>query len=430
MFKRLLQFKLKVLAKLILSRYRPEVIGITGSMGKTSAKEAIYAVLAPKYKVRRNLKNYNNEIGLPLTIIGSESPGKSLFGWFGVFWRAVWLVLWRDKDYPEILVLEMGVDRPGDMVYLTSIVKPKIGVVTGIGQTHAEFFGTIDRIEKEKAELIKNLEHGGWTVLNFDDERVAAMAKASRVRVITFGLDKKADVSALELMFSFEREKEAADLSGVSFKLSYGGSAVPVMLPQVIGRPAVYAALAAAAVGAAYGLNLVEISQALDNYRSPKGRLNLISGIKHTMIIDDSYNASPRATEEALSLAARIPVPKGARRFAVLGDMLELGSYSEESHRQIGKLVFENKLDVLIVVGEKSRDIARGAEAAGFSPDKIFHFPDADAAKLFIQERIAANDLILVKGSQGVRMEKIVKEIMAEPLRAQELLVRQDWADA
>jgi len=430
--KKFIQLKLKILAKMILVKYKPEVIGITGSVGKTSAKEAIYTVLASKFKVRRNVKNYNNEIGLPLTIIGADSPGRSIIGWSIVFLKALKLILFKDKDYPKILILEMGVDRPGDMKYLNSIVKCKIGIVTAIGPVHLEFFGTINNIQKEKVGLIKNLTKSSWAVLNYDDEKVRQMQKNTQTQILTYGFDEKADVRALSYAEASESKPRAVDsenansLIGVSFKLSYNGSTVPVLLPKVIGCAIVYSALAGAAVGIIYGLNLVEISQALQEFKSPRGRMNLISGIKNTLIIDDTYNSSPQSSISALDMMSKIPLSKGARRFAVLGDMLELGSASEQGHRQVGQQVVKSKINKLIVVGERARDIARGAEQVGMLPDNIFHFAKAEQAGRFIQDRISQGDLILIKGSQGIRMEKIVKEIMAEPMRAQELLVRQD----
>lgn len=415
---------------MILARYKPEIIGITGSVGKTSTKEAIYTVLASKFNVRRNIKNYNNEIGVPLTIIGADSPGKSLFGWLLVFLRALKLVLFKDRSYPGILVLELGVDRPGDMAYLETIIKPKVGVVTLIGPVHLEFFGSIEKIEKEKGLLIKELPLEGWAVLNYDDERFFSLAKLGKSRRLSYGFNEKAEVRAQELVFSFERGASGDNLSGLNFKLSYNGSTVPVMLPRVIGRAAVYSALAAAAVGVIYEMNLVEISRALHHFNPPKGRMKLIAGVKNTLIIDDSYNASPQSAAAALETIARIPLAAAAHKFAVLGDMLELGSLSEEGHRQVGAAAVKAGVDILIVVGERARDIGRGAEAAGLERRRIFHFSDSVAARLFVQDQIRQGDLILVKGSQGVRMEKIVKEIMAEPQRAKELLVRQDWPDA
>ena len=434
--RKIIQLKLKILAKIILAKYKPDIVGITGSVGKTSTKEAIYTVLASKFKVRRNIKNYNNEIGLPLTIIGADSPGRSIIGWYIVFSKALKLILFKDKGYPKILVLEMGVDRPGDMKYLNSIVKCKVGVITSIGPVHLEFFGSINNIQKEKGGLIKNLTKSSWAVLNYDDEKVRQIGNNTEAQILIYGFDEKADVRALSYAEASASKHQvdsenANNLVGVSFKLSYNGSTVPVLLPKVIGYAAVYAALAGSAVGVAYGLNLVEIVQSLREFKSPRGRMNLVKGIKNTLIIDDTYNSSPQSSISALDVVNKIPLAKGARRFAVLGDMLELGSMSEQGHRQVGKKALKTGINKLIVVGERARDIARGAKDAGMTKDNIFHFSQAEKAGKFIQERISEGDLILVKGSQGARMEKIVKEIMAEPLRAKELLVRQDeqWMD-
>jgi len=426
--KKLLQLKLKWLAKLILARYRPDIIGITGSAGKTSTKEAIYAVLSGKQRVRRSEKNYNNEIGVPLTIIGVESAGRNIFGWLVILLKAMKVIIIGEKNYPDILVLEMGVDRPGDMEYLKSIVRPRIGVITMIGPVHLEFFGTMEKIEKEKGSLITDLEPNGWAVVNHDDERSRFAAKNITTRLLSFGCEEKADLRAREIVFSFEETGATRHLIGTNFKLSHDGSTVPVFLPQVIGYHAVYAALAAAAVGTAYGMNLVEISRSLSSFRSPAGRLNLVPGIKNSTIIDDSYNSSPKPAIAALKVTSEIPAKSG-KRLAVLGDMAELGSHTVDGHREVGRAVAQFRFDSLITVGEKARDIGRGAQEAGLSPDKIFNFSSADEAKKFVQSRINQGDLVLVKGSQSIRMEKIVKEIMAEPLRAIELLVRQDWDD-
>ncbi len=425
--KKLIQYKLKILAKMILGKYRPDVIGITGSVGKTSAKEAIACVLSEnKFKVRRNIKNYNNEIGLPLTIIGADSPGSNIFGWLAVFSKALKLILFKDKNYPKILVLEMAADKPGDISYLTAMVKPKVGVLTLIGPVHLEFFGSLEKIIEEKSLIFSNLENNGWAVLNYDDGKARQAVKKMEIKkFLTYGLDEQAKIRAQELNISLANESNNKIL-GISFKLSYNGSAVPVILPNVLGQPAVYAALAGAAVGIIYGLNLVEISQALKKFKSPLGRMNLINGVKNTLIIDDTYNASPQSTIKALEALVNLPFKSSNQRYAVLGDMLELGSYSETAHYEVGQIVAENKVDKLIVVGERARDIGRGAINAGLNENNIFHFDNSVEAGKFIQDRINPGDIILVKGSQGMRMEKVVLEIMAQPLRVKELLVRQD----
>ena len=432
--KKFIQIQLTILAKAILAKYKPEIIGITGSVGKTGAREAVYAVLSPGFNARRSVKNYNNEIGVPLTVIGAQAPGKSVFGWVGVFLKAVKLILIKDEAYPEILILEMGVDRPGDMKYLLGIARPKIGVITSVSESHLEFFNSVEDIKKEKGLLVGKLPKSGYAALNYDDEKVRKIADDCDCKTITYGFNEGADVRAYNLRNPNFKGRVSVALfqeggGGVSFKLGHRDSSADVNLPDTIGLPAVMAALAASAIGLIYGLKLNDIAKALGGRRPPNGRMSLIPGVKHTLIIDDTYNSSPRSAIAALDAAGNIALPEGGRKFAVLGDMLELGNFTEEGHRLVGEKVVESGINKLIAVGEKARDIARGAEAAGMGQDNIFHFPDADGARVFVQERIGEGDLILIKGSQGMRMEKIVKEIMAEPLRAEELLVRQgeEW---
>ncbi|MCD4693985.1 UDP-N-acetylmuramoyl-tripeptide--D-alanyl-D-alanine ligase, partial [bacterium] len=338
--KKLIQLKLKILAKTILRKYNPRIVGITGSVGKTSTKEAVFNVLSSKFNTRESIKNYNNELGVPLSIIGIKSPGKSLFGWFFVFFKALKLILLKDKDYPEFLVLEFGVDRPGDMEYLISIAKCDIGVITTIGSSHLEFFKTVKNIQKEKSVLIKELKREGWAILNYDDELTKELKSAAKTKILTYGFHSEANVRAQNLVFSFEENRDIDNMSGVSFKLNHEGSVVPIKLPRVIGYSAIYSSLAAASVGIAYKMNLVEISDALRNYYLPYGRMNLIKGIKNTLIIDDSYNSSPQSSISAIDFIKKIDLENKGRKWAVLGDMMELGSYTEEGHREVGRALY------------------------------------------------------------------------------------------
>lgn len=421
--KKIIEKILKIFAQAIIEKYKPLVIGITGSIGKTSTKEAVFTVLSGKNNVRRNIKNYNNEIGVPLTIIGAEAQGRSILGWLNVFFKAVSLLIMKNKNYPEVLILEMGVDHPGDIDYLTEIVKCQIGIVTFIGTAHLEYFNTVEKIQKEKGRLIESLNRDGYAILNYDNEKAREIKNISKVKTLTYGFDAKADIRAQEVISSFDKNNI---LQGTSFKLSYRGSSVPVFLPGILGNNAVYFSLAGAAVGIIQGMNLIDISQALRNYKSPRGRMNLMAGIKNTLIIDDTYNSSPAAAVAALGILKEIPAADDKRKIAVLGDMLELGGYSEEGHQDVGKYLAKMKIDKLITVGEYSRDIDRGAKEAGMNEDAIFHFADVSSAGRFLQEIMEEGDLVLIKGSQGMRMEKIVKEVMAEPEKASELLVRQD----
>lgn len=425
--KKFVQNILAFLSKKVLNKYNPDIIGITGSTGKTSAKEAVFAVLSSKYRVRKNAKNYNNEIGMPLTILGCETGKRSIILWLLVFLKGLRLLAFKDKNYPDILILEMGADRPGDIKYLTSIAPCKIGILTNIGYSHIEFFGNIKKIIKEKELIATRLPKDGFAILNGDDENVKEIREKLKTESLTYGFKKDVDVRALELDVdkSIVSGKKTS-IKGINFKVDYNGSIVPVFLPHVIGKQHIYAALAAIAVGVANNLNLVEIAENLQKYKGAPGRMNIVDGIKNTVIIDDSYNASPASCEAALEVAGNLKLADNKKKYACLGDMLELGNLSEEAHLELGRCAVKNGMDYLIVVGEKARDIARGAKKSGMNLDCIYNFTKTKQAGIFLQDRIFEGDLVLVKGSQDMRMEKIVKELMADPLRANELLVRQD----
>jgi len=425
--KKLLLLQLKIVAQKLISKYKPVVISITGSIGKTSTKEAIYHILKNKFSVRTSFKNYNNEIGLPLTIIGVESPGKDYFGWLLVFLRALRLLIFTDKKYPKILVLEMGVDRPGDMDYLISIAPPQIAVITAVSYSHLEYFGSLNNIKKEKQKLVESLDSHGLAILNFDSEAVCEMASVSHARVMSFSLNQQSDLKAQDIIYNFSRD--GYELSGINFKLNYQGSIVPVFMRNVMSEPALYAGLAAAAVGLHFKMNLVEIADSLSDFSLPAGRMNVLPGIKHSFIIDDTYNSSPEAAISAVKILGKIKIDNNAKKYAIMGDMLEIGSFTEEGHQLVGKKIAAEQIDVLVAVGERSRDFIRGAKEAGLEDEQIFYFDKPEEAGRFLQNRIKEGDILLVKGSQGARMEKVVKELIAEPERADKLLVRQskEW---
>jgi UDP-N-acetylmuramoyl-tripeptide--D-alanyl-D-alanine ligase len=415
--RKILHFILKFLASRVVKKYHPLVIAITGSVGKTSAKEAIFSVLQDQFRVRRGLKNYNNEIGTPLTILGCQiSPGKNIFKWFSVFIYGLQLLWSQKKKYPKVLILEMGADKPGDIKYLTSMAKPNIAVITAIGPSHLEFFGQLKNIVKEKAMILQDLQPEEWSILNNDDTNLETVIKSVKNKLLTFGRSAGSDVQILDISLT-ERDGHY----GTSFKLKYQGAEVPMFLPEALGWQHAQAAAAACAVGLALGLNLVKIGEQLRHYKPARGRTNLIKGVKGSFIIDDSYNASPQSAQVALGILAEMPI--SGRKIAVFGDMLELGSASESGHRSVGEEVVKLHLDYLFVVGEKSRDIARAAKDAGMLEDHIFHFPYTMEAGTFLQERLKPNDVVLVKGSRVSKMEQVVYEIMAKPWESGERLV-------
>lgn len=423
--KKIIMKSLATLARLIVKKYKPKVIGITGSVGKTSTKEMLSNVLANKFRVRSSIKNYNNEFGLPLTIIGLESPGKNIFGWLKIFFEAEKLLLFKDASYPEVLVLEMGIDREGDMDYLLSIVRPDIGVLTNISHSHIEYLGSLEKIKKEKTKLLHGLKKDGVAIFNFDNKYLKDLKKELKTKSYSYGLEEGADFLAKDVNFNIPADFSLEDECGINFKLQQGGAVLPVYIPQAISLPQVYSALVSLTVAHSLGMNLIEISSYLKNIKSLPGRMNIIPGIKKSIIVDDTYNASPESTISALNSISHIKLKDGARKIAVLGDMLELGHYSEEGHRLVGEKALETGINVLFLIGERARDIGRGAIAKGFLEDNVFYFSKTEDSLELLKERINSGDLVLVKASQGGRLEKVVKEIMAEPNKAAELLVRQ-----
>lgn len=416
---------LRLLTHLTLRRYKPLIVGVTGNVGKTSTKEAIRTILASEKRVRASQKNFNNELGLPLTIIGDWHSTEGFLFWPSVLITAVFRIIFRKSDYPEILVLEYGIDRPGDMMHLLDIARPQIGVVTAIGEmpVHVEFFPSIDAVAKEKEKLIMHLPAIGSAILNGDDEKILTMKSKTRAQVLTCGFLKGADIRATNLEeFSFsEKGIPTRESFGVSFKLNYGGNFVPVKMRGVLGEGQVRAALSAAGVGLVLGINLVKIAEALSGFQSPTGRLSVLEGIKGSVLIDDTYNASPLSMKEALRTLFRL---KAKRKIAVLGDMLELGRYTLEAHQEIGKI--SGKLtDVLITVGIRARAVAEAAVVSGMPRRSVYSFTETNEAARFLQSIIRAGDLVLIKASQGVRLEQITEEVMAHPEDAPKLLVRQ-----
>ncbi|MDD5289688.1 MAG: UDP-N-acetylmuramoyl-tripeptide--D-alanyl-D-alanine ligase [Patescibacteria group bacterium] len=418
--KKLLDKTLAVLAKAILKKYRPKIIGITGSMGKTSAKEAVFTVLKDKFNVRQNIKNYNTEIGLPLTIIGAKSGGKNFFKWLSVFGRALFLLIIKDQKYPSVLILEMGADHPGDIQHLVKIAPCDLAIVTSIGPTHLEFFGSVENVKKEKENIVAHQKPTAVAILNFDDELVMAMKKKTLAKVITVGFGDGADIRVTDTSFGLDEKTKKPYLT---FKLHHAGSLVPVKLTKCLAATHVYSFLFAVAIGTEMGFSTLAMIELLKDFQPPRGRMNLLSGIKHTELIDDTYNSSPSAALAALAVLSKMTAK---RKIAVLGDMLELGAETETEHQTVGRKVAELNLDLLLAVGERARNFIVGALALGFDKNKIFHFDNVSAAGQFLQDKMEPGDLVLIKGSQGARMEKIVKEVMAEPERAKELLVRQD----
>ena len=351
-------------------RHTVRVIGITGSVGKTTTKELTAAVLSRRYVTLKSEASYNNEIGLPLALMALT-------------------------ERHECAVLEMGMYDVGEIADLARIAQPHVGVVTIIGPVHLERAKTLDRIVAAKTELVKALPPGpeGVAVLNHDDERVRGMAQSTQAHVFYYGLSPVADLWADDI--------EGLGLQGIRFQLHYGGETLHVKIP-LLGRHSVHTALRAAAVGLIEGLTWQEIVEGL---RGPSAQLRLVAvpGPAGSTILDDTYNASPASTVAALNLLDELE----GRRIAVLGDMLELGDYEWEGHEKVGMRALE-VADVLITVGPRGRIIGETAVRWGMPADQVNMVEDNAGAIAILEQMVTGKDVILIKGSRVLEMEEIV----------------------
>ncbi len=424
-FKKIITYILRVESELVLWKYKPKIIAITGSVGKTSTKDAVYAVLSKISYVRKSEKSFNSEIGLPLTILGCPNGWNNLFIWLENILKGLWLFIWPHK-YPKWLVLEVGIGKPNDMKNTASWLKTDAVVMTTIGETpvHIEFFDSHKHLVEEKSQLIKTLKPDGLLVLNADDEDVLEMKAKSKNRSITYGFKEGADILGSGDVISYNDKGEP---EGIIFRVDEGGNSLPVVIDGVFGRNHVYASLAALAVSSGLKFNMIEAVNSLKNYDVPPGRMRLLKGIEDTLIIDDTYNSSPLACEVALKTLGEIKCKENetCRKIAILGDMLELGRHTSEAHKNIGKITKENA-DVLVVVGPRAKLIKEGAVEAGMDEKKIFEFLNSYEAGDFIKSLLQKNDIVLVKGSQGMRMERVVEMILLDQESKEKLLVRQD----
>jgi len=352
-------------------RFRPLVVGVTGSVAKTSTKEAIAAVLRTTREVLANEGNQNNEVGLPLTLL-------------------------RLGPTIQAAVLEMGMYVEGDIAHLAALARPAIGVVTAVRSVHLMRAGSMAAIEREKGRLVEALPSGGTAILNADDPLVAAMRGRTPAAVVTYGFGPGADVTA--------REVVARGVDGMAFRLIAGGVDVPVRI-AALGRHNVHNALAAAAVGLAAGIDPAAITAGLASPWGAPHRSTLLRA-GPWLVVDDTYNAGPDSMAAALDMLADLP----GRRVAVLGEMLELGPGGPAAHREVGRRA-AGIAALLVTVGDGALETAAAARSAGLSADAIHHVADAAAASRLLLPLLQPADTILVKGSHDVALEAVVADL-------------------
>ncbi len=432
--KRMLVQALAGLSKRIIRLYKPRIVTVAGSVGKTSTKDAVYAALAATYTARKNQKSFNSEFGVPLTIIDRPNGWNDISSWLVTLAKGSWLViagyippLRARIAYPEWLVLEFGADKPGDIAALMEWVRPDIAVLTRMGDVpvHVEFFADRDALIAEDAQTAHGTRAEGFLVLNSDDPDIARLLPEAKQRAITYGTRQSASVRAEHYKVVYDTRDNIAFPAGIRFTVTIGEQQFEVERLGIIGEHHMYPVLAAFAVAVGLNSSLQDVYHALHTIELAPSRMRLIPGVKNTMIIDDSYNASPVAAREALAALSKLVVGGGARRIAVLGDMLELGAYASSEHHALG-MTAAQAADIIVGIGLRARGIIDGALDAQKDDSKLFHFDRSEDAANFIEELIKPGDIILIKGSQSIRTEKIVREIMAEPDRAAELVCRAD----
>jgi len=411
-------------AKMVIKKYHPKVIAITGSVGKTSTKDALFTILSKNKKVRKSEKSFNSEIGLPLTVLGLPNAWNDPFMWTENILRGFSLIFFK-QSYPEILILEVGIRKPGDISkYILPWLQTDILIVTRFPDkpAHVEFFGSAEKVIEEKSLLVKTLKKDGLLILNQDDEKVYELHQKSKARAVSFGENENATYKILYPSYFYKKQGDLEIVDGINFKIEYKGNVYPVTLPSVLGLHNYIQASASLACAEELGCDLLESIKALVEYRTPPGRLSLLEGINNSVIIDDSYNSSPVAVVSAMEVLKEV---KGKRKIAVLGDMLELGKFTEEEHRVIGTKL-KGVADILITIGQRSLFIKEGALENGFDRKKIYSFDSSYVALEFVSGLVGEGDVILVKGSQGVRLERLVEAIMEHKDKKASLLCRQD----
>ena len=368
-----------------LVRQRPDlrIVAVTGSYGKTTTKEAIAAALAERFAVCKTLGTENNELGIPRTVA-------------------------RCKPDDDVLVLEMGAQWRGEIAAYCRWIRPHVGVVTAVGPVHLELFGSLDKVRQAKGELVQALPGRGTAVLNGDDSRVRGMAARTRAGVIYYGTGGETDVAACNATLLPD--------GWTRFDVSVGAEQGQLRT-RILGKAGVYAALAAAAVGNVFGLGLAEIEAGLASVRPAPGRLHVRAGRSGTVLLDDAYNAN--RVSGILALESLSQLGAGSTRFAVLGDMLELGEYAAEEHRLLGEAA-ARCVDRLVTIGSESARIAAGARAAGMDPAQVTEISanraddaalDAalDAAESLLAAEAQPRDAILVKGSHGMGLYRLAE---------------------
>ena len=407
-------------ARMMLQKYKPTIVVVTGSVGKTSMKDAVAQVLSRQFFVRKSEKSYNSETGVPLTILGSSNPWNSHLLWLKVIWEGILLIL-LPNHYPKILILEVGADKPGDVKGMMRWITPDVVVVTKLPSipVHVEAYASPHETREEEFSPAYALSPEGTLLYSADDEFATELAKGVSANVMTYGLHEGADIVGAYGGLTY---KEGSPV-GITADIFRNGEKECVLIHGSAGKHQLYPALGAFGVGLAFDMSPQDICLSFEDFVPPPGRMRLHEGINNSILIDDSYNSSPVAVTAALDTLSEIEV--SGRTVVVLGDMLELGTFSMDEHMHVGRYAAK-KADILVTVGLRAQGITEGAHKGRMAKKHMHHFADSKDAAALLVDMVQEGDVVLVKGSQGVRMERITEALLADKEKASELLVRQD----
>lgn len=369
---------LQMLARDVRRRWGMTIVGVTGSAGKTTTKEMIAAVLGKKFTVLRSVGNLNNEFGLPLCLL-------------------------RVERYQNVGVLEMGMSAKGEIRKLASIAEPNEGVVTNVNPVHLEFFKSVDEIAEAKAELIEGLHDPKVAYLNNDDSRVRAMARKTDGKIVTYGVKSVASFKVQQV--------QDLGLDGTAFTVHHGRRDLNIVLP-LLGQHNVTNALAAVAVGATHEVPWEQIREALGEMKPEKMRGQVIKFREGFGVIDDTYNSNPRALSEMIRFLGRLQ--GWQRKIVVAGEMLELGPEGAELHRGCGREAARAGLELMIGVQGLGKEILEGALEAGMDRSRLKFVPDAVQAGELLARTVRKGDVVLLKGSRGVKLEQAINTLRAQ----------------
>lgn len=406
-------------ARRVLNKHKPKIIVVTGSVGKTGTKDAVYTMFAQTEFARKSEKSFNSELGVPLTILGLPNAWSSIVGWMENIAEG-FILPWDTKEYPKWLILEVGVDRPGDIKRL-SWLNPNIVIFTQFPDVpvHVEYFKSPEDVMNEKRSLKEYLQPDGTLIINADDPKMAHEEVYEGQHKLSYGCSEDAMVRGFDYVIMYDNEKPI----GISFSVQFQEKVERVEIQGILGRHHMYPTLAALTAVISEGKLFSQAVHGYAEHIPAPGRMRILDGINNSVIVDDTYNSSPVAAQAGLDTIATVETR--GRKIVVLGDMLELGDFSMREHQNLGQIVAQTA-DMFVAVGVRMLAAAEAVSAIKARCGYVEAFQNREDAIDFLTKTVSEYDVVYVKGSQGMRMERIVENLLVEPRESMKLLARQD----